>query len=60
MLAINQDLSLIRLEQANDVFEQDAFAPSAFTDNCRNVTFKDGKIEPIKDSSGAKPFGHFF
>jgi len=58
-LASEKNGALVRLEQPDDVFEQNALAGTAKTDNGGDLSFIYLQVDMIKDGSGTEPFCDF-
>ncbi len=55
-LAVNLDLAAIRLQEPDDVLEQNALAFAAGADDGRDLALGDLKVEAVQDLLGAEGF----
>src|ERR1043166_1062508 len=59
VFAIDQNRAGIRLQQADEMFEEDAFAAAAAADDHDRLAFVDPQVDPSQDFLGAKSLEQF-
>jgi hypothetical protein len=59
-LPLEQNVTFIRRQQADNMFEQHAFPDAAFADNGGNLSLEDGKIHALEHSIFAEALVYLF